>query len=69
MQYQGVGWKMRAVLFSHPLLDESMFVLQLPLLHGRVDHQLVQLKHKAEAVRGRVRLTSFFFFLIHHFHL
>lgn len=28
---------------SHPLLDEGVLVLQLPLLHGRVDDQLVQL--------------------------
>lgn len=32
---------------SHPLLDEGVFVLQLPLLHGRVDDQLVQL-HRAK---------------------
>ncbi len=39
--------KLRAVLLSHPLLDEGMFVLQLPLLHGRVDDQLIQL-HRAK---------------------
>lgn len=27
----------------HPLLDGSMLALHLPLLHCRVDHQLVQL--------------------------
>lgn len=32
---------------SHPLLDEGVFVLHLPLLHGRVDDQLVQL-HRAK---------------------
>lgn len=31
------------MLLSHSLLDEGMFVLQLPLLHGRVDDQLIQL--------------------------
>lgn len=38
--------QVRAAL-SHPLLDEGVFVLQLPLLHGRVDDQLVQL-HRAK---------------------
>lgn len=28
---------------THSLLDEGVFVLHLPLLHGRVDDQLVQL--------------------------
>lgn len=32
---------------SHPLLDEGVLVLHLPLLHGRVDDQLVQL-HRAK---------------------
>lgn len=32
---------------SHPLLDEGVFVLHLPLLHGWVDDQLVQL-HRAK---------------------
>lgn len=32
-----------AVLWPHPLLDEGVFVLHLPLLHGRVDDQLIQL--------------------------
>lgn len=31
----------------HPLLDGSVPVLHLPLLHGRVDHQLVQLQERA----------------------
>lgn len=41
------GGKFRVVLLSHPLLDEGVFVLQLPLLHGRVDDQLIQL-HRAK---------------------
>lgn len=38
-----IKWWLRVVLLSHSLLDEGMFVLQLPLLHGRVDDQLIQL--------------------------
>lgn len=29
---------------AHPLLDDSMLVLHHSLLHGRVDHQLIQLQ-------------------------
>lgn len=39
--------EIRVVRLSHSLLDEGMFVLQLPLLHGRVDNQLIKL-HRTE---------------------
>lgn len=31
---------------THPLLDGGVFMLHLPLLHGRINHQLIQLRIK-----------------------
>lgn len=47
----GAGW-----WGPHPLLDGSMPVLHLPLLHGRVDHQLVQLWEGASGRKGPLSL-------------
>lgn len=44
----------KVVLLSYSLLDDGMFVLQLPLLHGRVDDQLIQLRGANDS---RVRET------------
>lgn len=40
---------------THPLLDHGMFVLHLPLLHRRIDHQLVQLKAERRTPGTKVR--------------
>lgn len=40
---------------THPLLDHGMFVLHLPLLHRRIDHQLVQLKAGSRTPGTNVR--------------
>lgn len=31
-------------IVTHPLLDGRVFVLHFSLLHGRINHQLIQLK-------------------------
>lgn len=48
--FSSEDWKLTVVVLSHSLLDEGVFVLQLPLLHGRVDDQLIQL-HRANDSR------------------
>lgn len=44
-----------AVLVTHSLLNDGMFMLHVPLLHGRVDDQLIQLHGGAD---NRVRLRA-----------
>lgn len=42
---------------THPLLNGCVFVLHLPLLHGRINHQLVQLKKQFARTEMKTKLA------------
>lgn len=41
---------------THPLLNSGVFVLHLPLLHGRINHQLIQLKKQVARTEMKTKL-------------